>query len=179
VISLVSLIAISFGLAYLLQSLGERFMLPLDKFAWLAYLSVFGATLLCNLTVIAPVPIATSLMIAAATRWDPVMMALVASVGGTLGELSGYYAGYLGKKIAIAEYVAGYDRFAGWIQRYGVWAIFLLALQPIIPFDIGGMIAGAARMPLRKFMPALWAGKFPKYVIFCYSGIGLIQFLPF
>ena len=179
VISLVSLIAISFGLAYLFQSLGERFPLPLDKFAWLAYLIVFGTTLLCNFTIIAPVPLAASLMIAAATEWNPVMIALVGSIGGTLGELSGYYAGYLGKKIAIAEYMAGYDRFAGWMQRYGVWAISLLAFQPIIPFDIGGMIAGAARMPLRKFLPALWAGKFPKYVILCYSGIGLIQFLSF
>jgi membrane protein YqaA with SNARE-associated domain len=118
-------------------------------------------------------------MIAAATEWNPVMIALAASIGGTLGELSGYYAGYLGKKIAIAEYMAGYDRFAGWMHRYGMWAIFLLAFQPIIPFDIGGMIAGAARMPLRKFLPALWVGKFLKYVILCYSGIGLIQFLSF
>jgi membrane protein YqaA with SNARE-associated domain len=179
VISLVSLIAISFGLAYLFQSLGERFPLPLDKIAWLAYLIVFGTTLLCNFTIIAPVPLAASLMIAAATEWNPVMIALAASIGGTLGELSGYYAGYLGKKIAIAEYMAGYDRFAGWMHRYGMWAIFLLAFQPVIPFDIGGMIAGAARMPLRKFLPALWVGKFLKYVILCYSGIGLIQFLSF
>lgn len=100
---LVSLIVVSFGLAYLLQNLWAHFQLPPGKFAWLAYLTIFGVTLLCNLTIIAPVPVATSLMIAAATRWNPVLVSLFASIGGAIGELSGYYAGYLGKRIAIAE----------------------------------------------------------------------------
>ncbi len=176
---LIGLIALSFGVAYLLQDLGARLHIPLGELAWLAYLSVFGTTLVCNFTIIAPVPVATAIMIAAATKWDPVMVALAASIGGTLGELSGYYAGYLGKRIAIAEHMAGYNRVADWMHRYGLWAIFFLAFQPVIPFDIGGLVAGAARMPLQKFLPALWAGKFLKYIILCYSGIGLIQFLPF
>ena len=176
---LIGLIGLSFGLAYLLKDLGARLRLPLDELAWLAYLSVFGTTLVCNLTIIAPVPVATAIMIAAATRWNPVMVALAASIGGTLGELSGYYAGYLGKRVAIAEHMGGYNRVADWMDQYGPWAIFFLALQPIIPFDIGGLVAGGARMPLQKFLPALWAGKLIKYIILCYSGIGLIQFLPF
>jgi len=107
------------------------------------------------------------------------MVALAASIGGTLGELSGYYAGYLGKRIAITEHMGGYNRVAGWMNQHGLRATFFLALQPVIPFDIGGLVAGAARMPLQKFLPALWAGKLIKYIILCYSGIGLINFLPF
>jgi len=177
--SLIGLIGLSFGLAYLLQDLGTRFHLPLNELVWLAYLSVFATTLVCNFTIIAPVPIATAIMIAAATRWNPIMVALAASIGGTLGELSGYYAGYLGKKIAVAEHIRGYNRVEDWMNQHGLWAIFFLALQPVIPFDIGGLVAGAARMPLQKFLPALWAGKLIKYIILCYSGIGLINFLPF
>jgi len=118
-------------------------------------------------------------MIAIATKWNPVMVALAASIGGTLGELSGYYTGYLGKKIAIDEHAVRYKRVAGWMRRYGLWAILFLAFQPVIPFDLGGLIAGGARMPLWKFLPALWAGKFLKYIILCYSGLGLIRLLPF
>ncbi|MBW2342037.1 MAG: VTT domain-containing protein [Deltaproteobacteria bacterium] len=177
--SLIGLIGLSFGLAYLLQDLGTCFHLPLNELVWLAYLSVFATTLVCNFTIIAPVPIATAIMIAAATRWNPIMVALAASIGGTLGELSGYYAGYLGKKIAVAEHMGGYNRVEDWMNQHGLWAIFFLALQPVIPFDIGGLVAGAARMPLQKFLPALWAGKLIKYIILCYSGIGLINFLPF
>ena len=33
-------------------------------------------------------------------------------------------------------------------------------------------------MPMRKFLPALFAGKFPKYILMAYAGIGLIHFLP-
>lgn len=179
VISLIVLIGLSFGLAYLLEDAWLRFHLPLEEFAWLAYLTVFTTVLVCNLTIIAPVPIGTSIMIAAATRWNPVLVSLFGSIGGTLGELSGYYAGYLGKKIAIAENAIGYNRVADWMNRYGLWAICFLAFQPVIPFDIGGLIAGGAGMPLKKFLPALWAGKFPKYIICCYFGIALIHLLPF
>jgi uncharacterized membrane protein YdjX (TVP38/TMEM64 family) len=172
-------VILSFGLAYLLRNLMAEFHFPLYRFAWLAYLIVFGTSLVTSLTIIAPVPFAASIMIAAATKWNPVLIALFGSIGGTFGELSGYYAGYLGRKIAIPESMIGYRRVERWIHRYGMWAILLLALQPIIPFDVGGLVAGAAKMPLRKFLLALWLGKFPKCVILIYAGVGLIHFVPF
>ncbi len=178
VISLVGLIAFTFGLAYLFQNLWARMQLPTDEFAWLAYLTIFLVTLICNLTIIAPVPIATSIMLATAAKWNPLLVAFFASIGGTLGELSGYYAGYLGKRIAIAEDMAEYNKVVNWMRRYGFWAILFLALQPVIPFDIAGLVAGAAKMPLRKFLPPLWVGKFIKYTILCYFGIQLLKFLP-
>ncbi len=177
-IALLVLVVLSFGLAYLLGYIAEKFNLPLYDFAWLAYLIVFGTSLASNLTIIAPVPFAASIMVAAATEWNPVLIALFASIGAAIGELSGYYAGYLGKKIAISENIAWYGCIESWIQRHGVWAILFLSFQPIIPFDIGGMIAGVAKMPLHRFLPALWLGRFPKYIIITYAGIGLIHFLP-
>jgi membrane protein YqaA with SNARE-associated domain len=178
-IFLVSFIAISFGLSYAVQGLFSHLQLAPDRFFFLAYLIVFGTTLLANVTIIAPVPVALAIMIAAATKWNPLLIAFSASLGGALGELSGYYVGYLGKKIALVQNMEGYERIAGWMNHYGVWAIFLLALQPILPFDVAGIIAGVARMPLQKFMPALWGGKFIKYAVICYSGAGLIRLLPF
>lgn len=165
----------SFGLAYLFQHLLARFDLSLYDFAWLAYLIVFVATLLANLTIIAPVPFATSIMLAAAAEWNPVLVALAAATGGTLGELSGYYAGRLGKKLAIPESIVGYKRVEHWVQRYGMWAIAFIAFQPVIPFDVGGFIAGTARMPLRRFLLGLFLGKFPKYLILTYAGVDLIH----
>lgn len=178
-ISLIVLIGLSLGLMWLLQEVMTLLHLPLDKFAWLAYLNAFISTLLCNLTILVPVPAVTPILIATATKWNPLMVALAASIGGTIGELSGYYAGFLGKRIAINEQVAGYNRATGWMNRYGTWAIAFLAFQPVIPFDIAGLVAGAAKVPMYKFLPALWAGKFPKYIILCYAGAGLIHFLPF
>jgi len=178
-LSLVVLIGLSYGLMWLLQEAVSLLHLPLDKFAWLAYLNVFLSTLICNLTIFIPVPIATSILLATSTQWNPIMVALVASIGGTLGELSGYYAGYLGKRIAINERLVGRNKTTEWMNRYGTWAISFLGFQPVIPFDIAGLIAGAAKMPLYKFLPALWLGKFLKYIILCYSGAGIIHFLSF
>ncbi len=152
--------------------------MPLDKYAYLAYLAVFVVTLVANLTVMAPVPIAVSVMVTVAGNWDPALAALAAALGGTIGELSGYYVGYAGRKIAITDDFFGFDRVEKWINHYGAWAIVFLAFQPLIPFDVGGLIAGAAKMPMRKFLPALFAGKLPKYLLMAYAAVGLIQFLP-
>ena len=185
VILLLAIIAISFGFAYLLQNIVSPLQMTVDKFAWLAYLSVFGTTLLGSLTIIAPVPIAAAIMITVATRWNPILVAFFASIGGTLGELSGYYAGYVGTKIATGEYIEEYNRITawmritGWMNRHGFWAIAFLAFQPILPVDVAGLIAGASKMPLRKFLPSLWMGKFPKFIILCYLGARLIHLLPF
>lgn len=177
-IALIVLILVSFLLAYWFKKLADSLHLPLDRYAFLAYLVVFLVALIANLTVMAPVPIAISVMVTVAQNWNPILSALAAALGGTIGELSGYYAGYAGRKIAIANDFVGFDRVEGWINRWGAWAIAFLAFQPVIPFDVGGLIAGAARMPMHKFLPALFVGKFPKYILLAYAGIGLIHFLP-
>jgi uncharacterized membrane protein YdjX (TVP38/TMEM64 family) len=178
VIAFAGLIALSFGFAALLQFLKNQLNIQLYDFALLAYISVFAASLLANMTIIAPVPFAVAIMVGAAQEFNPLLVALVGATGGTLGELSGYYAGRLGKRIAIPDTIIGYQSIENWIRRHGVWAVFGLALQPVIPFDVGGLVAGATKMPLFKFLPALWAGKFPKYVILTYAGLGLLTFLP-
>ncbi len=178
IIGFIGLIVISFGFAALLQLIKSRLNLPLYEFAALAYLSVFVASLLANMTIIAPVPFAVAIMVSAAREFNPVLVALCAATGGSLGEISGYYAGRLGKKIAIPDSFIGYKRIEGWVHKYGVLAISLIAFQPVFPFDVGGLIAGITRMPLHLFLPAVWIGRFPKYVLLTYAGLGLIHFLP-
>ncbi|MFC1965411.1 YqaA family protein [Chloroflexota bacterium] len=171
-------VTLSFGLAYLLQNLLAKYDFPLYKFEWLAYSVIFGIALVTNLSILVPVPIIISIMVAAAATWNPILIALFGSIGGTIGEISGYYAGYLGKEIAIPGEAVWYKRVEHWVQRWGMWAIFIVSLQPLIPFDVGGIIAGVTRMPIHKFLFAVWLGKFPRYVLVTYAGIGLIQFMP-
>jgi membrane protein YqaA with SNARE-associated domain len=178
VIAFVGFIAISFAFAELLIFIRERLNINLFEFELLAYISVFFVSLLANATIIAPVPFAIAIMVGAAKEFNPLIIALCGAAGGSLGELSGYYAGRLGKKIAIPDTIIGYKKIEGWINKYGFWAISVLAFQPILPFDVGGLIAGIAKMPLHKFLPALFIGKFPKYVLLVYAGMGLIGFLP-
>ncbi len=176
-ITLVVFIVFSLGLAYLGQIFLKRFDLVSFNSAELAYLTLFGIAVVVNLSFV-PLPLAVSVMIAAASKWDPILIALFGSLGASLGETSSYYVGLFGKKIAIPDEVRGYQLIQGWIRRYGVWAIAFLSFQPVLPFEIGGFIAGTAKMPLSKFFPALWLGKFPKYIILIYAGSHLLNLLP-
>ena len=171
------LVGLSFGLVYLFQYIIAYFNISVERFATTAYLVIFVISLVSKASIIVPVPIFVAIMITAAQYWNPVLIALAASVGGALGEITGYYAGYLGKRIIHLENAPGYDRLVGWMKRYGPWGIFLISLQPILPFDIAGLLAGASRLPLWKFLLPCWAGKFPKYIVICYFGFVLPQFL--
>ncbi|MDH4269527.1 MAG: VTT domain-containing protein [Dehalococcoidia bacterium] len=178
VLYLVVLTCLSLGFAYLIQYLMAYFNISIEGLASAAYLVVFGVTLVSNASILAPVFIYLSLMIAAAKFLDPVLVALVASVAGALGETSGYYAGYLGKRIIHLENTPGYEKLVVWMERHGPWGIFLLSLQPILPFDVAGLLAGASRLPLWKFVLPCWAGKFPKYLVVCFLGEAFLRLLP-
>lgn len=177
-ITLVGIIALSFGMARLLVFIRHNLHYDLYQHVVIAFISVFLTTLLANATIIAPVPFAVVILITAAQHFNPLLIALAAAIGGTLGEMSGYYAGWLGRKIAIPDNIIGVKRITYWVNKYGFWGIVVLAIQPIIPFDFAGMIAGAMKMPLIKFMPALFLGKFPKYIILAYASLGVLRFLP-
>jgi membrane protein YqaA with SNARE-associated domain len=173
-----ALIGLSIGLVYLLRYLEAHLDISVQEYATTAYLVVFVTTLVSNASIFVPVAIHIFVMIAVASTWDPLVTAFVASVGGTLGEITGYYAGYLGKRIAIPENTPGYSRLVDWMKRNGPWAIFVISLQPILPFDVAGLLAGASRMPLWKFLLPCWAGKFPKYIVLCYFSAEILRFLP-
>jgi uncharacterized membrane protein YdjX (TVP38/TMEM64 family) len=180
----VIILGLSVGLYFLLRYLMARFNLSVEGLATTTYLVVFVTTLVSNASIIIPVPIFVGIMITAANAmaevspWGPVLIALTASSAGTLGEITGYYAGYLGKKIIITEATPGYEKLVAWMKRHGMLAVFLLSLQPILPFDIAGLISGASRIPLWKFVLPCWAGKFPKYLLGCYFGGAFLSLLP-
>lgn len=153
-----------------------HFTIP--KTQWIGYLSIFAIVLVMNLSFI-PLPFVIAILISAAAVWNPLLVALVCSLGACIGEMSGYYAGIIGKKVAIPDNLSGYQLMKRWIDKYGFWAIVLISFQPILPIEVAGIISGAARMPVRKFLPALVLGKIPKYIILMYAGLGIIHFVPF
>jgi membrane protein YqaA with SNARE-associated domain len=178
---LAAVVGLSFGLVYLFRYLITYFDIPMERieeFASTAYLTVFGVTLVSNAAVFVPVAFHVSVILAAAEYWNPVIVALVASVAGTLGEITAYYAGYWGKRIAHFENTPGYGRLVGWMERYGPWGIFLVSLQPVLPVDVAGLLAGVSRLPLWRFLLPCWAGKFPKYLLLSYFGLAAWRLLP-
>lgn len=182
----IGVIGLSIGIFYLFQYLLDYFNITaasVEGFApaaYAIYVVLFITSFLCNASIMIPaVYVHVTLMITTSSYLNPVLVALVASVAATLGEISGYYAGYWGKKIVITDDIPWYDKFTGWVHRHGILAIFLISLQPVLPVDIAGLTAGASKLPLWKFLLPCWLGRFPKYILFCYFGYGLLSFLPF
>lgn len=176
VIWVAGVLAFSGCLFYMLQFIEVFFERPLAGFAPYAYGIIFVITLLTNATIIFPLP-ATAVVVAAAAKWDPVIVALVAGTGAALGELAGYYAGSLGRKVILVERQGGFERAVAMMNRYGVWAVFFVALVPVVLFDIIGLVAGALKLPVWKFLLACWGGKLGRAFFEAYVGVGLFRFI--
>ena len=120
------------------------------------YVAVFVVGLISNATLILPVPgLAVSSILGSV--FNPWAVGVVAGVGQALGELTGYMAGYGGQ-----TWVVDHPRYR-WLgrrmERYGVFAVFLLALFPNPLFDVAGVVAGVLRFPVWKFLLSCAAGK--------------------
>jgi membrane protein DedA with SNARE-associated domain len=144
------------------------------EFAALGYPGIFLIALLANATVFLPAP-GVAVVFAMGSIFNPLGVALAAGTGGTLGELSGYLAGFSGQ--AIIERTGVYERVEPWITKYGGWAILVFAAIPNPFFDIAGVAAGVAKMSLWRFLLFCWIGQVIKMGLFALSGAYSITWL--
>ncbi len=145
-----------------------------EEFAAYGYPGIFLIALLSNATVFLPAP-GVAVVFAMGNLLNPLGIALAAGTGGALGELSGYLAGFSGQ--AVVEKTDVYDRITPWVEKFGPWAILVLAAIPNPFFDLAGVAAGAAKMPLRRFLLAVWAGQLIKMALIAYAGSYSIEWL--
>lgn len=140
-----------------------------EKLESYGYFGTFLISILANATVIIPAP-GLVIVFSMGAKFNPLLIALAAGAGATIGELSGYLAGFSGQ--AIIEDQKRYDQMVAWMEKNGPLTILILAFIPNPLFDLAGMVAGALRMPVYKFM--FWAliGKIFKMVLFSYAGAG-------
>ncbi len=137
----------------------------------LGYPGIFLVSLLSNATLILPVPgvLFTSAMGAV---FNPYWVALAAGTGATLGELTGYAAGFSGQ--GVIENRQWYEKVTEWMTKYGGITVLVLAFVPNPVFDIAGMVAGALRMPLWKYLFFSWIGKTAKMLLFALGGAEIL-----
>jgi membrane protein YqaA with SNARE-associated domain len=138
------------------------------------YPGIFVLSLLANATIILPAP-GWAVTFAMGAVFHPLGVALAAGTGATLGELTGYMAGFSGQ--AVIENVAVYERLLGWTRRFGGLTILALAAIPNPLFDLAGIAAGALRMPIWLFLLCTWIGKLLKMALFAYGGAASIDWL--
>jgi membrane protein YqaA with SNARE-associated domain len=134
------------------------------------YLGAFVVALISSGSIVLPVPgLAIIAAIGGAPGFNPILVGLIASVGSTLGELTGYGLGF-GGRIAV-EKIPKYDTVVGWMRKWGSATIFVLSLIPNPIFDVAGIAAGALKFPLWKFLLWGFVGRVPKTIMYAYLGI--------
>ncbi len=138
-----------------------------QDFAELGYFGAFLIALIANATVILPAP-GVAIIFAMGAVISPLGVGLAAGIGGALGELTGYLAGYSGQ--ATVENTQTYNRLLPWVQKYGAWLILALSAIPNPFFDVAGIAAGIAKIPVWKFLLACWVGVTIKMMIFAFAG---------
>lgn len=156
------------------------FQEQINKLGAVGYLGAFLVMLVGNATLILPAP-ALILVYAlgksmGTTPLDPLLVGLVTGAGATLGEFTGYAAGFSGS--GVITNLHAYQRIEGLVKKYGVATIALLAFIPNPLFDVAGIAAGVLKMKWWQFLAGTLVGKVAKTIIVAYAGyysLGWIQ----
>lgn len=158
------------GITVYIYSIRDR----VEEFTQYGYFGIFLVMLLANATVILPAP-GVAVVFAMGSVFNPLGVAFAAGLGGTLGEITGYLAGFSGQ--AVVENTQIYNRILPWIKKYGAWVILVLSAIPNPFFDIAGIAAGVAKIPLWQFLLACWVGQTIKMALFAYAGYYSIDWI--
>lgn len=141
------------------------------------YVGIFLISIAANATIIIPIP-GVAFTTAMGAIFNPVGVAIAAGLGASLGELTGYLAGFSGQ--AVIERVALYEKLTAWMKAHQNLAYGMIVLLAFIPnplFDLAGMASGALKIPLWRFLLACSIGKILKMLCFAYAGYYSIGWL--
>lgn len=134
------------------------------------YLGIFLVSVLGNATIILPVPVILTAFVGGGI-FNPFWVGVIAAAGASIGELTGYLAGAAGQ--IVVEKDKRLQKVEGWMHRYGLVALFVLAAIPNPAFDLAGIVAGATKIPVWKYLVAVSLGKAVKFLIFAFLGFYL------
>ena len=138
------------------------------------FVGVFVVNLLLNLPVV-PLPGTSSLgqlivLRQAAPSSHPWLIGLAGGLGMGLGEIPPYFLGSLGRDLSRkqdAPKFLGLDKviqkvtsgIGSLMERWDIAVVFVLAVIPNPLLEVAAVSAGAAKIPMKRFVPALVAGK--------------------
>lgn len=146
----------------------------IQQFAAYGYPGVFLISMAGNATLVLPVP-SLAFVFAMGAVLNPILVGLAAGVGSTLGELTGYMAGFSGR--ALIENRARYEQVTAWMRKNGALTILVLSFVPNPVFDVAGMAAGALKYPLWKFLAYCCVGKVLKTTLVALAGAQSVTFI--
>ena len=156
--SILGVITVALISGYLLWKL----MIQGDSLGQLGLIGVSIAAMLSHLTVVAR-DMFIPLFLPLASVYHPVILGTAAGTGAAIGEVTTYFLGW-GVAESMEPLNESEDRIARWINKYGLWAVLLVALTPLPDTPIV-ILAGSKKLPFRKLVIVEILGKSTLYSV--------------
>jgi membrane protein DedA with SNARE-associated domain len=120
--------------------------------------------------------------------YDPVVVAIIACAGWSLGDTGIYVAGAVGS-VSVEKQAPAPGRFRAWLSKlmdtlerfmrtHGTLAVGVLAAVTFIPNPIAGatlLAAGANRMRPSRFLSGVVVGRLVRGLILAYAGSQVVN----
>ena len=130
------------------------------------YVGAFIINGISSASVVLPAP-GGAIVLLMAADYHPLPLGIAAGLGGTLGSLTAYMVGASARPAFQKRRL--YDPTHRLMHRFGYIVLFALTLPPVSPGDFGGILAGATRYPVRKFLVAVGVASVIKMVALTYG----------
>jgi membrane protein DedA with SNARE-associated domain len=137
-----------------------------------SYVGIFVVSLISTSTLFLPAPLYALIFFASGLGLNPFLTGIVSGVGLGLGELTGYFVGIGGryvleeKKRRPSKLIKFFTKF---FKKYGFITLVTTAFFPF-PFDFVGILSGASKYNIKKFLLATIIGKTMKTLLISYAG---------
>jgi len=141
-----------------------------DDLGQLGIIGVLIAALLSHLTVVAR-DMFIPLLLPLASVYHPILLGVAAGTGAAIGEVTTYFLGW-GVAESVTSFSESEDKIAVWINKYGLWAVLLVALTPLPDTPIV-ILAGSRKLPFVRLTIVEILGKSTLYSVGAFMG-GLV-----
>lgn len=170
-----------FGIVVIVLICAASFWLALnpvwvERFGTFGYVGAFLISLIASATIVLPAP-GIFVVIAMSAALDPLLLGLISGLGSAVGELTGYAAGRGGRALIPEENKHQFARIQELTQKHGALLLAVWSAVPMPLFDFAGIVAGAMRMRVSRFLLAVTIGKSIKYTIMIMLGSTSLQWL--
>lgn len=161
-----------FILSLLIVAVTFIFQRQLSHFQTLGIIGIFFFNFFSSATVLVP-SLGLATVVAGGNLFNPLIVGLVAGIGGAIGELTSYILGRSGKEIILKKEFGHFSKLKSQFLKYGAILIFVFAFIPNPIFDGVGIIAGGLYYPLKKFFLIVLTARILRNLLLAYLGASI------
>ncbi|MDB5262271.1 MAG: rane protein [Adhaeribacter sp.] len=112
------------------------------------------------------------LMVVAILAYGPYWGSVISLAGIFIASSVGYWLGRAVGPSTVSKILGGKteQKVKEQVERYGIWAVVLARISPMISNDAISIVAGLVGMPYLRFMAATAAGIIPLTILIAYLG---------